>query len=1059
MEVGEGPAEYELAAQPPVVAVVVTRDPGPWFEAALASLDGQDYEDLSVLVLDAGSQQDVTPRVASVAPNAFVRRLLADPGYGQALNEVLSMVQGAAYLLFCHDDAAAAPDAVRLLVEEAYRSNAGVVGAKLVDWERHDMLSSVGLAIDKTGVVAPLAEPGELDQEQHDAVRDVFAVDGAFMLVRGDLFSTLRGFDPALAPHGEDVDLCWRAQVAGARVLVAPGARVAHVAATVNGMRSVADAQPPPAPNPDRVRDQIRPVQVRHRVRMVLTNYKPFHLLRVVPQMLAVQFLELLYALVAGRPRVAAALVGAWRANLRDLSNISAARSRLDAVRQFPDSEVRRLQSRGFARVNAFLSGQLRGEDRARSLAASSAGIMREFAGSRVAVAGWTALLLVLLVGTRGLLSGHLPDIGQFARPPGAGALLSQYVAGWRVTGLGSESAAPPAFAVLGAVGALLGGRVALAQHLLVVLLLPIGLLGAYRLARTAEVARAGLLGAAAYALVPLPYAALARGRLDGLVAYAAVPWVLAALRVAADGVGARAGEPADGRERRPYFGWWRRGLPLALVVALGAMFAPALLPAVLVMGAGVLLGAVLTRSTDAGFRALTLAAVSVGVALLLTAPWSFDLLNPSSSGAGFFGPGLAEWRGMSLGAALRMETGALGDAPWGWELLVAAALPLVIGRGWRLAWAVRCWAIVLVHVVTIWAAGRGWLGIAIPSPDVMLAPVGAALAWSVALGLVAFRVDLPDYRFGVRQLASVAAAAGFAFAALPVVGATTDGRWGLSPRSFSAELAYLPEQTRSGDFRVLWVGDPEALPLGGWRLRDGLAFGTSRNGVPDFTAQLAPAVAGPSQVMADAVDVALAQRTTRLGHLLAPMAVRYVVVPRRVGPRTAHRPALDPVADVPGMLAAQIDLRQLEGGADAVVYENAAWAPARIRLDDAQAVAVTGTDLASAGSAELAGAKPVLQRSAGQFRYEGNLAEQSTVYFAEAASPRWELRSGGETAERRPALGWASTYSATDGGKATLSYRTSPLRWLGLALQFAVWAIVVRAVLADRRVRRQRRS
>ena len=349
MEVAEGPADDELAAQPPVVAVVVTRDPGPWFESALASLDGQDYEDLSVLVLDAGSAEDVTSRVASVAPNAFVRRLPTDPGFGLAANEVLSMVQGAAYLLFCHDDAAAAPDAVRLLVEEAYRSNAGIVGAKLVDWSKHDVLTSVGMAIDKTGVVAPLADPGELDQEQHDAVRDVFAVDGAFMLVRGDLFATLAGFDPELAPHGEDIDLCWRAQVAGARVLVAPGARVAHVGATVNGWRARTGEPIPTEADPDRVRDEVRTHQARHRIRMVLTNYKPFHLLRVLPQMVAVQIIEFVYALLAARPRVAGALVGGWRDNLRALSDISAARTRLDRIRQFPDSEVRRLQTRGFA--------------------------------------------------------------------------------------------------------------------------------------------------------------------------------------------------------------------------------------------------------------------------------------------------------------------------------------------------------------------------------------------------------------------------------------------------------------------------------------------------------------------------------------------------------------------------------------------------------------------------------------------------------------------------------------------------------------------------------------
>ena len=60
---------------PPVVAVVVTNDPGPWLEEALASLGAQDYPNLSVLVIDAASAEDPTPRIADVVPNAFVRVL------------------------------------------------------------------------------------------------------------------------------------------------------------------------------------------------------------------------------------------------------------------------------------------------------------------------------------------------------------------------------------------------------------------------------------------------------------------------------------------------------------------------------------------------------------------------------------------------------------------------------------------------------------------------------------------------------------------------------------------------------------------------------------------------------------------------------------------------------------------------------------------------------------------------------------------------------------------------------------------------------------------------
>src|SRR5688500_10706 len=102
----DGDANEELsearstpALTPQVVAVVVTHDPGPWFEEALSSLAEQDYPNLSILVIDAGSREDPTPRIAAVASRAFVRRLDDNPGYGAAVNVAMKMVEGAAFYL------------------------------------------------------------------------------------------------------------------------------------------------------------------------------------------------------------------------------------------------------------------------------------------------------------------------------------------------------------------------------------------------------------------------------------------------------------------------------------------------------------------------------------------------------------------------------------------------------------------------------------------------------------------------------------------------------------------------------------------------------------------------------------------------------------------------------------------------------------------------------------------------------------------------------------------------------------------------------------------------
>ena len=214
---------------PPVVAVVVAHDPGPWFEETLASLASQEYAELSVLVLDAGSRQDVAARVASVLPTAYVRRFEENRGFGATFNEVREMVDGAAYYLVCHDDVALFPDTVALLVEEAFRSNAGVVSPKVVSWDDTERLIHVGMTVDKAGSVVERVQPNEIDHGQHDAVRDVFVAPGGATMVRADLFDELGGFDPAIVAMGEDLDLCWRAQVVGARIIVAPDARIRHL--------------------------------------------------------------------------------------------------------------------------------------------------------------------------------------------------------------------------------------------------------------------------------------------------------------------------------------------------------------------------------------------------------------------------------------------------------------------------------------------------------------------------------------------------------------------------------------------------------------------------------------------------------------------------------------------------------------------------------------------------------------------------------------------------------------------------------------------------------------
>ena len=127
------------------------------------------------------------------------------------------------------------------------------------------------MTVDKGGSVVDRVQPNEIDHGQHDAVRDVFVAPGGSTLVRADLFGELGGFDPAIVAMGEDLDLCWRAQVVGARIIVAPDARVRHLEELAAGSRRLDQSlagrprrtvgtpgDPPGAPAPPRAAGRVQ---------------------------------------------------------------------------------------------------------------------------------------------------------------------------------------------------------------------------------------------------------------------------------------------------------------------------------------------------------------------------------------------------------------------------------------------------------------------------------------------------------------------------------------------------------------------------------------------------------------------------------------------------------------------------------------------------------------------------------------------------------------------------------------------------------------------------------
>ncbi len=1018
------------ATAPPVVAVVVTHDPGPWFDEVLDSLAAQDYPSLRVLVLDAGSSEDITERVGARLPDAYVRHLGANPGYGAAADHVGDLVEGAAFYCFVHDDVAMDPGTVRLLVEETYRSNAGIVGPKLVEWDDERRLESVGFDIDKFGVALSAVEPGELDQEQHDAVRDAFFIPTPCLLVRADLFGALGGFDRDVPFRGDDLDLCWRAHIAGARVLVVPSARARHRSGLAER----------------RGRDDAPALEERHRLRTVLSSYSGAHLLRVLPQQIVLHVVELVLALVTAKPRQARAIVGAWTWNLARLGAIGRKRAAMRRLREVPDGEIRRLQVRGSARFTTWLRGAAgRGQGFSTVTGAGRSLVNNIRSGARNAsFLAWALVLVVFLFGSRALITGTLPAYGSLVRFTGStGDLFHRYLSGWWPAGLGAATPIPTGVALVGMGGVLTWGALPGLRTLLVLGPLVVGFAGMWRLTRPLDNQAARITGLLVYAAVPLGYDALANGHWSGIVAYAVTPFVVARL-ARLSGLapyGPVDGDPGPGLPPRSLLA---QTVALGLVLALAAALTPAVLGLAVVVAVGIVIGSLLTHGIVPALRALAGAVGAGVVAFVLHVPWSFSAFTSGQAWAAEAAAPGAGPPDRGLRALAGLDVGPVGSALT-LALVATALLALVVARGWRLAWAARAVAVALVALAVAWAQDRGWLGDApLPPVEMLLAPVAAGVALSAALGALAFQRDVRGTRLSWRQPLAFAAVSAGIIGTLPVLLAATDGRWRLPG---SDATAFIPADTTDGAFRVLWLGDPRALPLPAWSVTDGLGYAFSEDGAADLDDYWPGEPTRADERVTEALTLASEGQTARFGTLVAPTATRYVVVPRQGAPASEDVASYPPPETLLTTLASQLDLRRVDLNEAFTVYENMAWIPQRAVLSPGAAGAATGATYESLIGVDLSGSKGVLTAPDGASHWRGEVPA-GRVYVADQADERWQLEVDGTPIERQPAFGFANTFDVPAAGPASLRYDTPTSRAVLVALQALLWLVALRTVI-----------
>jgi GT2 family glycosyltransferase len=1027
--------ETDPQQAPSVVSVVVVHQPGDWFDETLAALAAQDYPNVRHLFITTAatsqaSTEPVTERIRRFLPGAFVRGVEGNPGFGTVADEVLRLVEGDnGFFLICHDDVAPAPDAVRAMVTELYRSNAGMVGPKLVDWDEPRRLQHVGLGLDRFGEADPIVEAGEFDQEQHDAVRDVFVLPSACLLVRADLFRSLGGFDPALTFHGEDVELCWRAHLNGARVVVAPDAVVRH--------RERLEER-----RPDLDHRQLR---ARHRMRAVATLTGGSRLLARSVQLVLLTVAELVVGLFTGKIGEAVASLRALVGLVPRSGSIIARRGAVRGQRAVPEREVLGLQVRGSARLASFLRA------RETTTYVGAGTTVRRWRDASIApFLAWTAVVLAIVIGSRSFIDRGVPVVGEFLPfPDSPRDLLSTFASAWDARSLGSETATPTGWVVLAAASVLALFRMDLAMTMSVIGAFLLGAAGTWRLATVYPATRARVAALVVYVGTPLVPGAMATGRWSVLAWYAALPWLVHLLRRCAgietadpsmDAIDLRDGVMDLGARERI-----RRVAVLSLVVAVTVAFVPATVVLWCVVGL-VLAGATLLAGgalRTAGWLAGATVTSAVAAALL-NLPWSTTWTWEHLVGADALG---GDDIGLVDLASLTLDDRAFTVLAIALYVTLLAAL--AITRAWRLTWAVRAAGLVVVFGGAAVLADRDALGIAAPEAGLLLVPVllGLALAGGSIAG--SFETDVRARGFGWRQPAAIAAEVAIAIAVVPGVASIADGSWD-APRTTVPVLlaAQFPPDPTDGDYRVLYVGDPRVLPVPATEYRPGIAYAVVDDGPLAFTDRWAPPATDADDAVVDALDHIASGATLRAGRLLAPLGIRWIVVPESTGGITSGDDLVPVATGLLEALGDQLDLGEAYGPPNVDVFANRAWIPVT-----AQLTGPTADASRLEGDAELIRAD--LTSAVAAFVGADHLAPTSgpvspgVVHVAVPFGDGWSLDVEDADAPARAGFGVATAFDVGAEATGTLEYRSPPSRAVWLVVMSIVWLAAF--VLASR--------
>ncbi|MBW7958710.1 MAG: glycosyltransferase family 2 protein [Anaerolineae bacterium] len=196
-------------------------------EVCLNALRRQTFTDHEVILVDNGSTDGSQEYVRKAFPEVRLIELSENRGFTGACNAGYDMSRGE-FVCLLNNDTEADPGWLGAIIDAFDRHpQVGIVASKMMLFDQRDRFHTAGDYYRVDGI------PGnrgiwQRDEGQYNHQEPVFSACGGAAAYRRAMLQEIGFLDDAFFFSCEDVDLAWRAQLAGWEVLYVPDAIVYH---------------------------------------------------------------------------------------------------------------------------------------------------------------------------------------------------------------------------------------------------------------------------------------------------------------------------------------------------------------------------------------------------------------------------------------------------------------------------------------------------------------------------------------------------------------------------------------------------------------------------------------------------------------------------------------------------------------------------------------------------------------------------------------------------------------------------------------------------------------